>query len=218
MGGQLGIVALAGLAVLASSCATSHPARPLGRGNFVGQASLGGPIVEVSETPIPAPILVAGGGYGLTDRWDAYGRLDLTAAAYGNVHVEPGAAFHPLVREGGLVPTVTVVGSVHVLTDFDRLRVGPQVTGLSAWRVGGRHLIYLGADVGTLLGGDRTRFLAGPLVGGELRAGSVGLVLEVKWLAPWYDVQPLAPTWVSPGDRGYLAVLVGCNLYRGDVK
>lgn len=210
-----GIIAVA--ALLAAACATSHPARPLGRGNAVGQGSLGGPIVEVDETPIPAPILIVGGGYGLTDRWDAYGHVDVTAAAYGDLHVEPGVAFHPVVREGGLVPTLTVAGSVHVLTDFGALRAGPQLTGLSAWRFGRGHMVYLGVDAGTLFGG-RTRVLAGPLIGGEARAGRLGIVAELKWLSPWYDVKPLAPTWVSPGDHGYVALLVGCNVYWGDVK
>jgi hypothetical protein len=205
---------------LASACATSHFARPLGRGNVVGQASLGGPLVEVSGTPLAAPILAVGGGYGLDDRWDVYARADVTAAAYGDLHLEPGVAFHPLVRDGGFVPTVTVAGSVHVLTDFNSLRAGPQLTGLAAWRVGARrrHLVYLGVDAGTLFGG-RTRVLAGPVAGAEARVSDhSGLVLEIKWLSPWYDVEPLAPTWLSPGDRGYFAVLVGYDHYWGDVK
>jgi hypothetical protein len=203
-----------------ASCATSHFARPLGRGNVVGQASLGGPIVEVSGTPIPAPILVAGAGYGASDRWDVYARADVTAAAFGDLHLEPGAAFHPVVRESGPVPTVTVAGSVHVLTDFAEVRVGPQVSALAAWRVGAlhRHLLYVGADAGTLVTG-RTRVLAGPLLGAEVRVGRrADLVIEAKWLSPWYDVRPLAPTWVSPGDHGYLSILLGYNLYWGDVR
>lgn len=186
----------------------------------MGQASLGGPLVEVSDAPVAAPILAVGAGYGASDRWDVYARADVTAAAYGDLHLEPGAAFHPVVREAGLVPTVTVAGSAHVLTDFREVRVGPQVSALAAWRVGGahRHLVYVGADAGTLLT-SRTRVLAGPLAGGELRVGRrAGLVLEAKWLSPWYDVRPLAPTWISPGDHGYLSLLLGCNVYWGDVR
>jgi hypothetical protein len=209
-----------GTCVLHAACATTHFARPLGRGNAVAQGSLGGPLVEVSDTPVAAPLLVLGGGYGVNDRTDAFGRLDVTAAAYGDLHLEAGAAFHLLVREAGGVPTVTVAGSVQLLTDFSDVRAGPQLTAVAAWRVGAlhRHLVYAGADAGTIFGG-RTRLLAGPLVGGELRVGRrAGLVLEVKWLSPWYDVEPLAPTWISPGDRGYLSVLLGCNLYWGDVR
>ena len=214
------ILAVAGAAALFSACAQSHFARPLGRGNAVGHASLGGPLLEVNETPVAAPILIVGGGYGLTDSWDAYARADVTAAAYGDLHLEPGFAFHPLVREAGGVPTVTVAASAHVLTDFHDLRLGPQLTALAAWRVGAshRHLVYLGADAGTLVPGH-VRVLAGPLVGGELRVGlRSGLALEVKWLSPWYDVLPLSATWISPGDRGYISVLLGYNLYWGDVR
>jgi len=177
-------------------------------------------VLRLSPDTMPGLFDLTCGGYGLTDRWDAYGRVDVTAAAYGDLHVEPGVAFHPLVREGGGVPTVTLVGSAHVLTDFGTLRLGPQLTALAAWRVGAsrRHLVYAGADAGTLVPG-RPRLLAGPLAGGELRVGArAGLVLEVKWLSPWYDVKPLAPTWVSPADRGYLFVLLGCNLYWGNVR
>jgi hypothetical protein len=204
----------------AASCATSHFARPLGRGNVVAQASLGGPLVAISDVPLATPILVAGVGYGASDRWDVSARADVTAAVYGDLHLEPGVAFHPVIREGGLVPTVTVAASAHLLTDFRDARVGPQVTGLAAWRLGAlhRHLVYVGADAGTLVPG-RARLLAGPLAGAEARVGRrAGLVLEAKWLSPWYDVKPLAPTWLSPGDHGYLAILLGCNVYWGDVR
>jgi hypothetical protein len=208
------------LALGLGACATSHFARPLGRGNVVAQASLGGPLVEVSGTPLATPILVAGVGYGATERWDVFARADATAALYGDLHLEPGAAFHPVVREAGLVPTVTVAVSAHVLTDFHDARVGPQLSALAAWRVGAlhRHLVYLGADAGTLVPG-RARLLAGPLAGAEARVSRrAGVTLEVKWLSPWYDTEPLAPTWISPGDHGYLSILLGCNVYWGDVR
>jgi hypothetical protein len=181
---------------------------------------VGGPLVSVSDTPVAAPILDLGAGYGLTDRWDVFARADVTAAVYGDLHLEPGAAFHAVVREAGLVPTVTLAGSAHLLTDFSDVRLGPQLSALAAWRVGAshRHLVYVGADALTLVPG-RTRVLLGPLAGAEARVGRrVGLVLEAKWASPWYDVRPLAPTWISPGDRGYLAVLLGCNVYWGDVR
>ncbi|HVU49823.1 MAG TPA: hypothetical protein VHL80_03995 [Polyangia bacterium] len=217
---SVSFLSVAFLSVLAPACATSHYARPLGRGNAALQASLGGPLVSLSGTPIAAPILEVGGGYGATDRWDVFARADVTAAAYGDLHLEPGAAYHAVVREGGPVPTVTLAGSLHVMTDFEAARVGPQLSALAAWRVGAsrRHLVYVGADAGALVPG-RVRALVGPLAGGELRVGRrAGLVLEASWLAPWYDVRPLAPTWISPGDHGYLLVLLGCNVYFGDVK
>jgi hypothetical protein len=222
-GGRARLAAVVSSVVCASAvgaCATSHYARPLGRGNAVAQASVGGPLDSLSGTPLAVPILELGAGYGVTDRWDVFARADMTSAAYGDLHLEPGAAFHAVVREGGPVPTVTLAGSVHLMTDFEAARLGPQLSAIAAWRVGAsrRHLVYVGADAGTLVPG-RVRALVGPLAGGELRVGRrAGLVLEASWLSPWYDVRPLAPTWISPGDHGYVLLLLGCNVYVGDVR
>jgi hypothetical protein len=179
------------------------------------QASIGGPLVQAVGLDVPTPILTLGGAHGIRDDAEATARVDATAAAFGVLHVEPGVAYHPLVRDAGWVPSLTVAGSLHLLTDFEAVRAGPLVTGVGAWRVGGRHLLYAGADVAAVFG-NRQRVLAGPLVGGELRLGHVGLGLEAKWLAPYYDVGPTAPEWLSPADRGYLSVLIGFHYYLGD--
>jgi hypothetical protein len=213
----LSVVAL--MMMAAVGCGTTGVARPLGRGRAAVQASLGGPIVGAFGTFIPTPILTVGGAYGVSDRVAATGGLDVTAAVYGVAHVTGGAAAHPLVSAGGAVPTVGVAASVHLLTNVTDTRVAPQATAVAAWRVGGggRHLVYGGADAGVVFG-EPTRILAGPLLGGELRLSHRwGLGLELKWLAPHYDVEPLAPDWLSPGRRGYFTVLFGLRRYLGEV-
>jgi hypothetical protein len=209
---------LLGACVLAEACAPTHAVRPLGCGNAALHASLGGPLVEVSGIDTPIPIVSLGGGYGLGDQLTATAELDATAAVFGVLHVQPGLAYHPLVRQGGALPTITLAGSVHLLTNFDDTRVAPQATLAAAWRIGRRHLVYLGGDSALAIG-DPTRLVAGPFVGGEARLGRAwGLVLEAKWLAPNYDVHPLAPTWISPASHGYLSLLVGLTRYIGDVR
>ncbi len=164
---------------------------------------------------IPVPILTLGGAYGLRDDLEMTAHADATAALYGDLHVEPGVAYHPLIREAGSVPTLTIAGSVHLITDFDAARVFPQITLAAAWRVRRRHLLYVGVD--DALGfGSPTRIVIGPLCGGELRVGRFGLALEAKWLAPYYDVAPTAPTWISPDSHGYLSVLFGVTRYLGE--
>lgn len=203
------------LSLAATACSTTHAVRPLGRGNAALNASLGGPLVQVNGLDIPAPILTLGGAYGVRDDLEVTAHADATAAAYGDLHLEPGVAYHPLIRRAGAVPTLTVAASVHLITDFDAARVFPQLTLASAWRIRRRHLLYLGLD--EALGfGSPTRIVVGPLGGGELRAGRFGITLEAKWLAPYYDVAPAAPTWISPGSHGYLSVLVGVTRYLGD--
>jgi hypothetical protein len=81
-------------------------------------------------------------------------------------------------------------------------------------------LLYAGADCGVVIGSplDRTKLLAGPLVGGEWKATShLGIALEGKWLAPYYDTAPLAPSWISPDSRGYLSILLGFRAYLDGV-
>ncbi len=193
-------------------CATSTPVRPLGRGRSTLNIDVGGPLVKALGTKLATPILTIGGAYGLSDRYEATARIDATAAAYGVLHVEPGVAYHPLVRDAGWVPTVTLAGSVHLLTDFQATRVAPLATATAAWTVASRHVVYAGANLATVFGSP-TRIIVGPLVGGEFRVGNAGLALEAKWLAPYYDVGPTAPTWLSPGDRGFLSLLLGFHYY-----
>jgi hypothetical protein len=147
------------------------------------------------------------------ERLAIVGNVDLTAALYGTLHVEPGAVWHVVVRESGPLPSVALAGSLHLLTDFSALMVAPQAAGLLSWPVGGGHALYAGVDAAVAVQ-QQTRLLAGPLAGAELRLGRLGLSVELKWLAPWYDVEPTAPRWLSPAHHGFLSVLLGVRHHR----
>jgi hypothetical protein len=213
-----GVLLLAAL-LLGGGCAQTHIVRPLGKGNGALNVSVGGPFVQLFGAPIPVPIGSVGGAYGVRDDVEVFGQVDATALAFGVLHLSPGVAFHPVRRDGGWVPTVTVGGSLHLLTNFREARLVPQVTGAAAWRIRNHHLVYLGMDLG--LGFQPAGFVPiwGPYLGGEARVSKrVGLALEVKWLEPHVDVRPLAPTWLSPGSQGYVSLLLGVNIYFGDVR
>src|SRR3954468_15742120 len=210
-----------GTLVALSACASSHFVRPLGKGNAVAAASLGGPLVQLGGAVFPTPIVDLGGGYGVRDDVDLFLRANVTALAFGDLHLEPGVAYHPIIRERGGVPTVTVAGSLHFLTDFrTAVRALPQLSAATAWALGKkRHLLYAGADLAISFEGRGWVPIFGPFVGGELRASRrVGLTLEVKYLAPNYETRILAPAWVAPGGFGYLSILLGVNVYFGGVR
>jgi hypothetical protein len=213
-------VAVGVLAAL-SACASSHFVRPLGKGGGVVTASLGGPLVQLGGADFPVPIVDVGGGYGVRDDLDLFLRANLTAAVYGDLHLEPGVAYHPLVRESGPVPTVTVAGSLHFLTDFrTAVRALPQLSVATAWSLGRRrHMVYTGLDLAVSFEGRGWVPIFGPYVGGEVRVSRrVGLSLEAKYLAPQYNTGILAPAWVAPGGYGYVSVLLGVNVYFGGVR
>jgi hypothetical protein len=206
------------LALLGLGCATTHQVRPLGRGNAAVHASVGGPLLGLFGGVLPVPVVSVGGGYGVSDTLDVTLHLDVTSAAFGALHIDPGVAWHPLISEGGPRPTLTLGGSLHVLTDFTATLVAPDLMLAAAWRIARRHLVYAGVDA-ALAVRTTARALGGPFLGGEVRLGKrLGLALELKWLAPWYDTAAVAPSWIAPGGYGYLSALLGVNVYIGNVK
>jgi hypothetical protein len=213
-------VALGAFLLLAvAGCASSHIVRPLGKGNGNLNVSLGGPFVAFGDVTVPTPIASIGGAYGVRDDLEVFGHLDVTALAFGIVHVDPGIAMHPIVREKGWIPTVTVGAALHLLTNFQDFRGVPQLTVAAAWRIARRHMIYVGGDLGFGFEPQGFRAIWGPFVGGEARLGKrLGLSLELKWIEPEYNVLPLAPAWVGIANQGYLSILLGINVYLGDVK
>ncbi len=201
-----------------SGCAHTHQVRPLGKGNGAVHASLGGPFVGVFDIVLPTPIFSVGGAYGVTDNVEVLGHVDVTAAAFGSFHYDMGVAWHPIISENGLKPTITFGGSAHVLAASDGVLVAPALNFASAWRLARRHLIYVGVDAGLPIR-EQVALLAGPFLGAEVRVGKrVGIALEAKYLSPWYDTNPNGPNWISPGGYGFVSALLGVNVYMGDVK
>ena len=212
------LLASCALAAL-TACTTTHLVRPLGKGNAVAHASLGGPLIKLGGAVFPTPIASLGGAYGVRDDVEVYLHANVTAAAFGDLHLEPGVAYHPVVRDRGPVPTVTLTGSFHFLTDFvTSARALPQLSGAVAWALGKkRHILYTGFDLAISFEGKGWVPIFGPFVGGELRVGRrVGLSLEAKYLAPNFDSGAAAPAWVAPGGFGYVSVLLGLNVYFGE--
>lgn len=203
------------LLVGAAACGTARPVAPLGVGETALAVSLGGPLLRTFGVVIPTPILDVSVARGLSDRWAATAALDVTAAAYGNLHLQPGAVYFPVVGQDG--PTVGLAGSVHVITTRADVLVAPHLGATAAWRLADGLRGYLGADAAVAMatGGGKTRIIAGPLLGAELARGRARFGVELKWLAPNYDTTPTAPGWVSPGGRGYLSVLLAAGYHWG---
>jgi hypothetical protein len=175
-------------------------------------------MIGIFGAVLPVPILSIGGAYGVTDNMEVLGHVDATAALFGNVHYDLGAAWHPVISEQGPKPTLTLSGGAHILATGEDVLVAPTFQFISAWRLARRHLIYIGVDTALPIR-DKATFIAGPLLGAEARVSKrLGLTLEAKYLAPWYDTNPNPPEWFSPGGFGFISALLGANVYFGDVK
>ena len=206
-----------------SACASSHFVRPLGKGGARGQrrrsaarwSQLGG-------ATFPTPIVDVGGGYGVRDDLDLFLRANLTAAAFGDLHLEPGVAYHPLVRDGGAGADGDG-GRLAALSHRLSHR-GARACRSSASRRRGRSAAGATWSTRGSTSPSASRGAAGCRSSGPTSAAScassrrVGLALEAKYLAPNYDTGILAPAWVAPGGYGYVSVLLGVNVYFGGVR
>jgi hypothetical protein len=204
-----------------AGCSSFRPVRPLEPGTTALGVSLGGPLLNTLGTVFPTPILSVAGARGMQAAgalpWAVTGALDVTAGLYGNLHVEPGVVFHPIVHEGGWAPTLAVAGSLHVLANRHDALVAPHAAAAVSWRLGTAFVVYTGADAAMAIARP-VRLIAGPLAGGEWLRGRWHHGLEVKWLAPYHDVEPAAPTWIAPFHHGYFTVLLATGYQFGDAR
>jgi len=133
---------------LASGCTQSHIVRPLGKGNGVVHASLGGPFVHVFGIDIPAPIVSLGGGYGVRKDLDVFAHLDVTA-------LQPG---HPVLQIGMDTPQVTA----DLLADFNPeaipMRLSMGVIQSNVIEIGGSSIEVLAYRQATTENGESASF------------------------------------------------------------
>ena len=204
-----------------AACSTFRPVRPLDPGATALGVSLGGPLLQTLGTVFPTPILSVAGAHGMQAAgampWAVTGALDVTAGLYGNLHVEPGVVFHPIVHEAGLAPTLAVAGSLHVLANRHDALIAPHVAAAVSWRPATAFVVYTGADAAMAIAAP-ARLIAGPLGGVEWVRTRWRYGLEVKWLAPYHDVEPAAPTWIAPFHHGYFTVLLGASYQLGGAR
>ena len=210
------------LAVFVAGCSTFRPVQPLDPGQTALGVSLGGPLLNTLGTVFPTPILNVVAARGLRSRagnmpWAVTGALDITAALYGNLHLEPGMVAYPIVQTGGAVPSVAVAGSLHVLANRHDSLFVPHLAGIASWRWGAQLLVYTGGDAALAIKTPAAP-LIGPLAGAEWVHGRGRFGLEVKWLAPYHDVEPAAPTWIAPFHHGYFSVLLGAGYQFGGTR
>jgi hypothetical protein len=212
------------LPLILAGCSTFRPVQPLAPGETALGVSLGGPLLNTLGTVFPTPILAVSGARGLQSRalgipWTATGAIDLTAAMFGDLHVEPGLVGYPIVQDtrapsGAGRPTIAVATSLHVLANRHDSLFAPHVATVASWQLGRTFLAYAGADAAVAIK-TPVHPIAGPLGGAEWVTGRSRFGLEVKWLAPYHDVEPLAPGWISPFHHGYFTVLLGYDHHFG---
>ena len=203
-------------------CSINHGVRPVGKGNVAVTGSVGGPMVEVFDAPLPLPLTEVGVRYGITERSDLH--LGLHPSMYGFFRlagVDAGGSYL-LAPQMGARPALNLDGSLMFVagdtvpgTPTGGSRFFGDLAGLASWEWGQRgHLAYTGAE---LFAQPRPWGLyASPVLGNRFQLGRrLALSVEAKWWNPWVDTEDLTLHWIAPANHGALSVQAGLSVTFG---
>lgn len=216
-----------------ASCTTFNNARPLDPGQHAAMATLGGPLTNVPGVgTIPLPNVTLEGRSGLKPLFGShldvnYG-LHVLPAVFGVYGGHVGAAAQ-VVDEDGWIPALTVGQRFFFFTNVLDPRKGrkdgflmSQTDLTASYRFFDSQLLYGGLTMYLPLdAGARVPRFA-PVLGVEAHLPKdwgtqwLALQLETRWLSPDVDQRFAVVDWVSPGDRGAIAVNLGVAVRWSD--
>ncbi len=219
----------------AAGCTTFNNARPLDAGQHAVSLTLGGPLTNVPGAgTITLPNATLEGRSGLRpfaagQHLDVNYGLHLLPLAFGVAGGHVGATIQFFDQPNDFVPALSLGQRFFFFTNiFDPRKARHDGFAMSqtdltvSWEAF-HQLLYAGATAYLPLdAGARTLRLA-PFAGLELKPLSVWdvdwlrLQLETRWLAPDVDQSFAVVDWVSPGDRGAVAVNVGVGVVISDL-
>ncbi len=209
------------LALLLGGCMTRHVARTLGEGRGELRASLGGPFLGRTGTPLLIPSIRVGGRYGATDWLDVDGSVALDPLAFGVLGLDAGLVTQLYRRPGGFA--LAASAHAHLLFDLDddlTTRGFPEL-GLHAEGPLAEWLTLFGGVIGVgSIDNPRDRppvFLA-PYLGVDIafdRRPPVReyLTFQIAWASPWDDLGGFT-AW-EPDGFGAIFVAVGWRAIYG---
>jgi len=180
------------IAIVIGGCAAHSNIEPVRQGNLSGNVCIGGPIVNVSDTYFPIPIVTAGANYGLTKRIDLNGELNLLSLVYSIAGLDAGITWYPIAGDGA-VPTWSLGIQPHIMALVslkpdvgDRFRAYPMLSASFAriWCCGA---VYTGFDLTIPISqsdydDESPNFIWSPFIGYEwILTEDLRVFTEIKW-------------------------------------
>lgn len=210
----------------AGGCTTFNNARPLEPGQHAASLTLGGPLTNVPGVgPIPLPNVTIEGRHGVMHHLDVNYGLHVLPMVFGVAGGHAGATWQ-FNDQDELCPALSVGQRFFFFTNlFDgRKTVRKDAFAMSqtdltaSWLIYDQ-LLYLGASAYVPLDeGSRTLRLA-PVLGVEVHPGLdwLRIQLETRWLAPDVDQRFAVVDWISPDDKGGIAINLGVAVVISDL-
>ena len=201
---------------LVAGCAPTHAGRTVGQGVLQAEGGLGGPFFTNFDAPIPVPNIPVGVRYGLTDRLDVQGHINLLPLVVGGFLAIDGGVTYALLHHSGRDGiNLATSASLAVLTDFHTAaRVVPvfDLAGGYTW-----HWLtgFMGAEFWLDLWGGRVA--VNPTVGVEFDIRRFTFSLAGVWYHAAFDAELSPVHYVSGNHRGGLGLLIGFK-YRWELE
>ncbi|MCI0573936.1 MAG: hypothetical protein L0Y66_24655 [Myxococcaceae bacterium] len=196
---------------LLTGCGVATHVRPVPKGAWVAEASVGGPLVQLGA-PVPLPLSSVGATYGLLEGLSVHGHLQPSPLLFGALGADAGATVL-LLPEAGAVPALAATGQASVVTDFGRTAAWWYAdTSLTAsWLLGGRWMPY--ATVTGQVDFLNGQFQLAPGAGAQLLLERWTLQAEARLYAPGRRTDVSAVPYVTAGGRGAFGLVLGAS-YR----
>ena len=222
------------LFIITVSCSPSRHVVPLGRKERAVSASIGGPMINTANLPIPTPIPMVSMSYayGATKKTTRIVALHLTALVYGTYHIEGGFLREWYYNKKSKIGfTSNLMGNLMFDHNEWNFKFYPQIDVNLYWHfLGDAHyhcdcpkdrglnqFIYLGLtnwfeldrkdDNGISEG---QRILANPHFGYNFGSKIIKFNLEVKYYLPYVNVNSTGIDYFNPmNDYGALGASLG---------
>lgn len=173
------------------SCAPTRFVKPLDKKQQAVMVSLGGPIIEYGDLPIPMPFITATYGYGIDSSLTGFGSVNITSAIYGNLQTELGVTKRLWKQRGG-VPGVSVNPVANFIYRKGDAKLYPQIDVNAYWDHNkGRNFFYVGLSNWFELAGKRAfeedqpnHWLVTPVLGESFVRRKWNYTIEAKIIAP----------------------------------
>lgn len=194
---------------LLTGCASLTHVRPVPRGALVAEASVGGPLVQLGDVPLPLPLTSVGVTYGALDRLSLHAHVQPSALLLGALGMDAGAT-GLLLAQTGAWPALVASGQAQVLTDGRTGAWASADASLTAsWLLSEHWLPYV-----TLSG--QVDFLnrlvqTAPGLGLQVQLGPWTIQAETRLYAPTRRSDIAAVPYVGLAGHGALGVVLGAS-------
>jgi hypothetical protein len=209
------------LIFLFGSCAPARYVRPLAKGETVGSATFGGPLIGYSGATIPIPLLGIAAGHGFKDDLTGFAGLHLTSLAFGVVQVDAGIV-KGLRKPDKWIPGVSISPVANIMFDKwqGKFNFYPQADANAYWNYGKRkHYCFVGLSNWFDLHSTRaegqpqtTHWLPIIQAGNTFCSKKWAYTMELKYIAPNTSNQDLVVSYASPGKKGTIGFYIGVTI------